>query len=308
MTLYDQLVDRAGGAAELPEDIAGEIITGAARSSKVLALGRVIKTATRDSRIPVVTETPEAFWVGGDVGLKATGKAVFTHQAITAEELAVIVPVPDAILADSDLPLWSQIKPQIIRALGRRLAAAVLFGQSKPASWTSPSLFDDAVAAGNTVTETADPVADILHAAEKVSEDLYPPSGAVVRSGWQYGAGAVRSLALVANPVGADQPFPLRIGGLGVAVDPLFWDRTKASALVVDWENIVIGIRQDVTLEIFNSGVITDETGAIKINLLQQDVSAIRAVFRVGFLLAHPIIDNSLTTGSPVAAVVPASG
>jgi hypothetical protein len=254
----------------------------------------------------VLSALPDAYWVSGDTGLKSTSALSFAFQGIIAEELAVVVPIPDSVLADSDVPLWDQLKPLIVKAFGKRLDAAVLFGQDKPASWTSPALALDAIAAGNTTPSTGDSAADILRAAEIVSEEGYRPGGAVVRPGGQYSASAQRTMALQASPIGADTAFGYSIGGLGITVDPPKWDRMVCEAIVADWDLVVIGIRSDISMQIFSTGVISDESGNIVLNLLMQDTSALRAVFRVGYLLAKPATDFG-TGRSPVAVVSPLS-
>jgi hypothetical protein len=67
---------------------------------------------------------------------------------------------------------------------------------------------------------------------------------------------------------------------------------------------VIIGIREDIRFEIFNSGAISDEIGKMVLNLMRQDTSALRATFRVGYLLAKPATDFG-TGLSPVAIVFP---
>lgn len=304
MPSYTDLLSRSEGAGDLPEDIAGEIITGVLRESAVLRLAKTVRTKSRDSRIPVLSALPRAYWVTGDSGLKSTAQLSFAFQGLIAEELAVIVPVPDAVLADSDVPLWEQIKPLIVKEFGKRLDAAVIFGQEKPASWASPALALDAIAVGNTTGSTGDAAHDILRAALIVSSSGFRPGSAVVSPGWQYKASAQRTMALTANPVGSDQAMAYSIGGLAIAVDPPLWDHSVAEAIIADWDNVIVGVREDIQMEVFRTGVISDDTGKVVLNLLQQDTSAIRATFRVGYLLAKPATDYG-TGRSPVALVTP---
>lgn len=303
---YNDLVTREGGAAELPKAVVDQVLADVERESTVMGLARIVRTATRDSRIAVMTELPSAYWVNGDAGLKQTSGVSFENQAVIAEELAVIIPVPDNVISDADIPIWDLVMPRIVQAMGKRLDDAVIFGINRPATWTSPALVPDAIAQGNVVTASADPAADLLLAAEMVAESGYVPTSAVVRPGWQYNASARRTQALTSNPVGERAAYALSVGGLAITTDPITWDRSVAEALVCDWRNVVIGIREDVRLEVFREGVISDETGKVVLNLMQQDTSAIRATFRVGALLAKPATSYG-TGGSPVAIVSPSS-
>jgi hypothetical protein len=68
------------------------------------------------------------------------------------------------------------------------------------------------------------------------------------------------------------------------AIDP-----TRSLLISGDWSQLVWAIRQDLTYKVITEGVITDNAGNILINLPQQDSSALRVVFRVGWQLPNPI-------------------
>jgi hypothetical protein len=308
---FTELMSRSDAAADLPVQLAQELVTGTIRASTALALGRHVPTTTRDSRIPVLTQIPEAYWVDGDTGLKQTTKAVFSNKTLIAEEIAAVAPIPQSVVDDSAFPLWEYVQPLLVQACGKRLDDAILFGNGKPASWGN-SLVEDAVATGANVFSTdvfnagTDSPRCVLNAAQMISMQGYAPTGAAVAPGWQYRASAALTQSLVANPLGANSPFPLLLGGLGLHTDPLRWDPVAADAIVAQWDNVLVGIRQDVKLQIFDTGVITDDTGAIVANLLQQDMLACRVTMRVGYLLAKPPTDAPLDEAhrSPVALVV----
>ena len=82
-----------------------------------------------------MTSFPEAYWVDGDTGLKQTTKQTFSQPIMTAEELAVIAVVPDAVIADSSLPIWETLRPYLVEAIGRKIDEAAVWGVDKPASW-----------------------------------------------------------------------------------------------------------------------------------------------------------------------------
>jgi hypothetical protein len=75
----------------------------------------------------------------------------------------------------------------------------------------------------------------------------------------------------------------------GVPVEYRNWgDPANVLAVAGDWTKAVVGIRQDIRFEMFSEGVIQDGTGAIVFNLLQQDLRAIRATFRLAFSVVVP--------------------
>jgi hypothetical protein len=68
----------------------------------------------------------------------------------------------------------------------------------------------------------------------------------------------------------------------------------------------ILGVRQDFTFKIFTEGVISDGSGNVVTNLMQQDAVAMRAVGRFAFAVANPINRDNATdaTRFPFAVVV----
>src|SRR5699024_8131642 len=122
----------------------------APKSSVVLDRAKQVRMSSKKAKQPVLATLPEAYWVDGDTGLKQTTKNTWTGLTITAEELAVIVPIPDAVVDDANVPLWDQIKPLLAEAIGLKVDRAALFGVDKPASWPT-GMVPGAIAAGNVV-------------------------------------------------------------------------------------------------------------------------------------------------------------
>ncbi len=54
---FTDILGRTDAAAELPEQLAEDLVLGTIRSSTALALGQQVPTTVRDSRIPVLTES-----------------------------------------------------------------------------------------------------------------------------------------------------------------------------------------------------------------------------------------------------------
>ena len=87
------------------------------------------------------------------------------------------------------------------------------------------------------------------------------------------------------------------------------FDNSVAQLIVGDFGQAVYAIRQDITVKILDQGVIQDPvTKAIVYNLAQQDMIALRVVFRMGWALPNPAtrIDED-RTGCAFAYLEPAS-
>ena len=90
---------------------------------------------TAQTRMPVVSALPLAYFVTGDTGLKQTTEVNWDSVYLNAEEIAAIVPVPIAVLQDSGFDAERDLAPFLREAIGRTLDAAIFFGTNKPASW-----------------------------------------------------------------------------------------------------------------------------------------------------------------------------
>ncbi len=120
---------------QVPDQVINEVLQEAPSQSAVLSRARTVRMSSKKTKQPVLASLPDAYWVDGDTGLKQTTKNDWDNVTMTAEELAVIVPIPDAVVADSGLPLWEMIKPLLVEAIGKKVDTASLFGVDKPASW-----------------------------------------------------------------------------------------------------------------------------------------------------------------------------
>ena len=87
------------------------------------------------------------------------------------------------------------------------------------------------------------------------------------------------------------------------------FDQSIAQLIVGDFSQAVYAIRQDITVKILDQGVIQNpETKDIVYNLAQQDMIALRVVFRMGWALPNPAtrMDGDRTS-CPFAYLEPAT-
>jgi hypothetical protein len=111
----------------------------------------------------------------------------------------------------------------------------------------------------------------------------------------------------------------LDVGRVSGAVDTLdgypiaypmrgLWPTASSSPRLFggDWSQFVIGVRQDITMKILTEAVIQDNTGAIVYNLAQQDMTAVRLTFRIGWQVANTINNDQPTESAryPVSALL----
>src|SRR5690625_4483623 len=132
----DSMTDRTAAGALIPEGRAREIIQGLPAQSASLSLFRHVQMSSRVRSQQVLSALPYAYWVDGDTGLKQTSEQAWGQKSMVAEEIAVIVPVPEAVLDDAEYDIFGEIQPRLVEAFGEKIDQAVLFGTEKPASWT----------------------------------------------------------------------------------------------------------------------------------------------------------------------------
>jgi HK97 family phage major capsid protein len=188
----------------IPEDVSRTIIKSTTQKSAVLEMLKHRTMSTAQQRMPVLATKPTAYFVTGDTGLKQTTSISWTNKFLDAEELAVIVPVPEKLLDDVDYDIWGEIRPEIIEAMGLALDAAILFGYNKPASWPA-SIAAAAIAAGNVAIQgTGVDVADDLNNAMAAVEiDGFDVNGFFIRTSMKAELRGLRDLnqAFIFQPI-----------------------------------------------------------------------------------------------------------
>src|SRR5688572_22412360 len=135
---YNSLINRAGVAPLIPEVVQREILSDVQASNPLLQLARRLPNlSTAQLRMPVLASLATAYFVNGDTGLKQTTDMEWANKYLDIEELAAIVPIPEAVIADSSYDIWQEVRPEIVRAINKAINAAVLFGTNIPSSWTT---------------------------------------------------------------------------------------------------------------------------------------------------------------------------
>lgn len=297
MTVYNTGINRGGppyGTDPLvPEPLANDIIQMLPDHSSVLKMARTIQMSTRTQRMPVLDAMPTAYFVNGDQGLKQTTSMAWKNVSLIAEEIAAIVPIPDAYLADTAIPLWDELKPRMVEAIARKIDGACLFGTDKPTTW-SPAIIPAAIAAGNTVVANSlDLPASIANLAELVSLDGFVNiDGWLIRPGFKWRLLRVRSSGS-GEPIYVPDLQQGRGGTLyGYPMDEVSngaWDPTVADLVLGDWNMAIVGTRQDISFKMFDQGVIVDDTGKVIWSAMQNDGQAMRVVMRMAWAVANPV-------------------
>lgn len=298
----------------IPEPVTREIIQGVTEGSAVLNMGRRLPNMTSKTQtMNVLDMLPTAYFVNGDTGTKQTTKMKWDKKKIVAEEIAVIVPIPEAVLDDADYDIWGEVRPRLVEAFGKVIDGAILFGTNKPTSWRD-SVLETCTKAGSVVAATPYIYDDLLAEGgviAKVEESGYIVNG--IMSAIQMRA-KLRGL----KDKGGSPIFKTDMqGATPYALDgsPMYFprngafDASKALMIAGDWSELVYSIRQDITFKIFDQGVVQDPSdNSIAYNLMQNDMIALRAVMRLGWEIPNPktAYNDTLSKYCPFAVYAPA--
>ncbi len=306
------IIDRSGAESLIPIQESNEIIQGTIAQSAVLSRGRKLANMTsKQYKMPVLDMLPIAYFVNGDSGQKKTTKQAWDKKFITAEEIAVIVPIPEAVLDDSEYDIWAEVKPRVTEAFGRVIDGAALFGVDKPSTWRE-DLVTTATKAKAVVT---------LGASDNLYDKIMAEDGVIAK---------VEGSGYLVNGHLADISMRAKLRGLKDEVgNPIFksdmqgttqyaldgspmnfpnngaFDKTKALMISGDFSQLVYSIRQDITFKLFTEGVVQNTDGSIAYNLMQNDMVALRAVMRLGWEIPNPInsIEKDKTKRCPFAVL-----
>ena len=310
----EKMITRSGADSLIPVEISKEIIQGIPQYSTIMGIAtKAPNMSTKQRRIPVLSSLPTAYFVDGDVGLKQTSDQLWSNKFFEAEELAVIIPIPEAVLDDAEYDIWAEVKPRIMEAMGIAFDNAVLFGTNAPASWPL-DILSGATAAGTTIalgtgTDIYDDTLGEDGLFSLIENRGFMVTGSIAHMSMK---GKYRGLRdLQGNPIfktsmqdstkyeldGAPIQFPLN-GAM---------DATKALQFSGDFKQVLYTMRQDITYKILDQAVISDSAGKVIMNLAQQDMVALRAVIRLAWQIPNPLnsIQGIEASRYPISILTP---
>ena len=308
------ITNRADAEAIIREQVVSNIFQDAPKHSVFLSIAKKLPNMTSNqTRMRVLDFLPTAYWVNGDTGMKQTTRQAWGNVFINAGELAVIVPISDAVLSDAEFDIFGEVTPRVMEAIGQKVDAAVIFGDNRPAEW-GLDIISRARQAGNNVSPaTGKDYYDLILGENgvfaKVEDDGYGVTGALAPMTFKSKLRGLRDTT--GQPIFKSNMQDVARYSLDGA--PITFPENGAfyaniAQLVVgDFSQAVYAIRQDITVKILDQGVIQDpDTKEIIYNLAQQDMTALRIVFRMGWALPNPATRlNEDRTGCAFAYLEP---
>ena len=322
----------------IPEEISKEIITGITEGSAALSLFRKLPNmSSRTYRMPVLnslggaafaTSTVTDTFSGEDTGnllsgdsnpyengvpgRKATHQMEWDNVWITAEPIAIILPIGEDVLEDSSYPIWEEVRPRIIEAFHSQIDSAIIWGQGRPATWPLgiiPGCFNSrqTIQEGSIVgnVDVADDISDLMAILEAQG---YNPTGFMSAIGFRNQLRKLRDQndnLIFQQSLPSGTPATLHGLPINFPMNNTF-NAAVAKLLVGDMTQAVYSVRQDIAFKVFTEGVIQDTNGDIIFNLMQNDMVALRVTMRLGWAIPNPIhAMRNRATSYPFAALTP---
>lgn len=307
---YNNVIAR--GEVPMSEDYAAQIIDNAKDQSAAMLTFRRATVSKSQQRFPVLAALPTAYWVNGDTGLKQTTEMSWTNKYLNIEELAAIVPIPDAVVEDADFDIFGEVRPKLEEAIARALDAAIYFGTNAPASFPT-NVVAAAVAGGNAVARGTATSAqggiwgDIDNLIGALETDGYDPDAYVANR-------TLKGRLRQARTTSGERLDRDRTDGNLASIDGDavtysmrgLWPTGLSAAEVIALQRseFILGVRRDITYKVLDQAVIQDNTGAIQYNLAQQDMVALRVTFRAGWQVANGLNYDQAVEASRYPAAV----
>ena len=308
------ITNRADAEAIIREQVVSNIFQDAPKHSVFLSIAKKLPNMTSNqTRMRVLDFLPTAYWVNGDTGMKQTTRQAWDNVFINAGELAVIVPISDAVLSDAEFDIFGEVTPRVMEAIGQKVDAAVIFGDNRPAEW-GLDIISRARQAGNNVSPaTGKDYYDLILGENgvfaKVEDDGYGVTGALAPMNFKSKLRGLRDTTgqpIFKSNMQEVARYSLDGAPITFPANGAFFPNI-AQLIVGDFSQAVYSIRQDITVKILDQGVIQDpDTKEIIYNLSQQDMTALRIVFRMGWALPNPATRlNEDRTGCAFAYLEP---
>lgn len=305
------IVSRESAEALIHEQIMNTVFQDAPKSSILMQLGRKLPNMTsKQTRVPVLSMLPMAYWVGGDTGMKQTSRQQWENVYITAGELAVIVPIPEAVLDDASFDIMGEVTPRVNEAIGMKFDEAAIFGVDRPPEWQN-DIITLARQAGNNVSGgiTFDTILAQDGLFGKVEEAGYIVDGVIAAMRARAALRGIKDDASrpIFMPSMQDRTQYTLDGAPVYFPENGSFDPTVAQMVAGNWRQLVWAMRQDIETKILDQAVIQDpSTKDIVYNLAQQDMIALRVTFRAGFAVPNPATRlNEHRTLVPFAYIEP---
>lgn len=239
-----------------------------------------------------------------ELGVKSKQETSYEQFTLTHLEYTGIVPVSDTLLEDSAIDLWSDLTNRFARANVLRQDQLVFTEND-----TDDDVYGILNATGTAQVSVSSLTEDVA-IADALNEMMYEVPTPSMSNGRFYLhrslLGLIQRLKDSSNRYiwqpGIDGGASGTIWGMPYSLTevlPSINEIEDGDPFLIfgDLRNTILSIRVPMQTQFFNTGVITDASGAVLLNLMQQDAQAIRARVRMNQVHVHPEAYSVLVLG-----------
>ena len=320
MPASTSFIARTNATPLIPEEVSRTIIENAVQESTVLPMfTRLPNMSSKTLRMPVLDALATAYFVEGTSsvnpdnppGLKTPSAVSWANKYIYAEEIAVIIPIGEDVLEDSEFDVWTSVMPSVRQAFGKLIDGAILFTGTKPYSWPN-AIHDDCVSKSQTVTygtnaDLADDISAAMALPEADGFDIdgalsYVGMKALLRNLRDANGSPLLSESLTDAPSNQVHGIPIRYVKNGA------WNSSTSKLILGNFRSCVYSIRQDMRVKLLQEATIYDTDGTtVLYQLAQRDMVALRITMRLGWQFPNPVNPIQVTAASryPFASIIP---
>ncbi|ACD53742.1 phage major capsid protein [Clostridium botulinum] len=258
----------------IPVEIAKEVIKNVIDQASILKVCKRENMESDTRTLPQLTDSGSASWVkeGEMIG---TAIPKFAYPQLKACKLAVIVPVTVEKNDDSVINVMEEIKQAMADAFAKAIDQAMIFGIESP---FNTNLISAVGTQKVTATDRLD--TDLSNAMGLVEDNKYNCNNILM------GTSQKKVLRALSN----DSKYKGAITLTDAYDTPIEFvrnfDDKKSLAITGDFSKAIIGTRESIDYKVLDQATI--KSGDTEINLAQQDMIAIKATMRLGFVVVDP--------------------
>lgn len=273
-------LNSAGGYV-VPDAYAQLLLEGVRNESAALSLaGNVQTTTAKTTNFPIFAGTPEAQFVG-EGQKKPKGGAEFKTFQVNVKKLAIIIPMTDEFIADAQVDPMLLVDDKVRQGFAAVIDRHIL-GYAK----TGPiaTSFDNSLLQTSQEALMGDEKdalrLSVSDAMAQIEANGYTPSGIVLPSDARRylrdARKAVESTDVLYQ--GTEWAYGMR-SGFSSNLHHMEDANEGPIAVVGDWNNLIVRMRQDITVSTSNQATIEIDGNAV--NLWEHNMTAVRYEMRV---------------------------
>jgi HK97 family phage major capsid protein len=273
----------------IPPEYSAQIIQEATVASAALSLGRRVPMGTSITEMPVPRSLPVAAFVTAANGRKPYTNIAAGTDTLKAEEIAAVIGVPNKMIDDPSINIWSFCRPLLAQAIAVGLDNAVFWGTGAPTSWGMATGLNGIAAAATAGIDPVDTINRAMSVVETQGLNVTGHGADTVVRGFLRGVRDDNGSLLQGTIQTATYSQPT-LYGLPVAYVPFTQSPAGINYFTGNWEYLNMGVRQDIRFETSTDGVITNAGGTmIEVSAFQDNVTLMKVFARFGCVVSKPV-------------------